>query len=41
MDGRIPTKKLLNEIDRRFKDAKAIKRIIVITRQEVMVDYGR
>lgn len=41
MDGRIPTKKLLNEIDRRFNDAKLIKHIVAITRQEAVVDYKR
>lgn len=41
MDGRTPTKKLLTEIERRFNDAKAIKHIITITRQEVAVDYKR
>ncbi len=41
MDDRIPTKKLLNEIERRFNDAKSIKRIIVITRQEEHIDFKR
>lgn len=41
MDGRIPTQKHLTEIERRFKDAKAIKHIIVITRQETSVDFKR
>ena len=41
MDGRIPTAKLLQEIERRFSDAKTIRHIIAITRQEVLVDYRR
>lgn len=41
MDGRIPTKKLLAEIERRFDDAKTIKHIIVITRQGGHVDFVR
>jgi Contact-dependent growth inhibition CdiA C-terminal domain len=41
IDGRIPTKKLLDEIEHRFNDARAIKRIIVITRQETAVDFKR
>ena len=41
MDGRIPTKKLLNEIERRFRDARLIRNIIVITRQELMIDFKR
>lgn len=39
MDGRIPTRKLLHEVERRFQDAKAIKQIIVITREEKIIDY--
>jgi len=41
MDGRIPTKKLLAEIRRQFILAKAIKRIIVITRQQEHIDIKR
>lgn len=41
MDGRIPTKKLLNELKRRFSDAKTIKHLVVITRQEVAIDFKR
>ena len=41
MDGRIPAKKLIKEIERRFNDAKIIKRIIIITRQETYVDLER
>jgi len=41
MDGRIPTTKLLKEIERRFNDAKSIKRLIVITRQEAYIDLKR
>lgn len=41
IDGRIPTKKLLKEVERRFTGAKSIKRLIVITRQEVHIDFKR
>lgn len=41
MDGRIPAKKLLNEVERRFDDAKTIKHIIVIARQEEHIDFKR
>jgi len=41
MDGRIPTNKLLNEVKRRFTDARSIKHIIVITRQDEHVDFER
>jgi hypothetical protein len=41
MDGRIPTKKYLVEIERRFDDARTIKHIIVITRQEQTIDFKR
>lgn len=41
MDGRIPTKKLLHEVERRFTDAKSIKQIIVITRQGKSIDFKR
>lgn len=41
MDGRIPTKKLLSEIERQFTLTKSIRRIIVITRQETYIDFRR
>ena len=41
MDGRVPTNKYLKEVERRFNDAKAIRHIIVITRQEVAIDLKR
>lgn len=41
MDGRIPTQKSIKEIERRFNDAKSIKRIIIITRQETYVDLSK
>lgn len=41
MDVHIPTEKLLVDIERRFNDAKAIHHIIVITRQEYMVEFKR
>lgn len=41
MDGRIPTKKLLDEVRRQFALAKTIRRIIVITRQEGHIDFER
>ncbi len=34
MDGRIPTAKLLREVEQRFTDAREIKHLIVITREE-------
>jgi len=41
MDGRIPTHKLLKEAERRFMDAKKIKHLIVITREERHIDFER
>lgn len=41
MDGRIPTYKLLKEAERRFMDAKKMKHLIVITREEKHVDFER
>lgn len=41
IDGRIPTHKLLKEVERRFNDAKSIKRLIVITRKEERIDFKR
>ena len=41
MDGRIPTSKLLKEVSHRFNDAKYIKNIIVITRQDKHIDFKR
>lgn len=41
IDGRIPTRKLIAEVERRFNDAKAIKHIILITRQEIALDFKR
>lgn len=41
MDGRIPTKKLLNETERQFSLAKSIKRLIVITKQDEHIDHKR
>jgi hypothetical protein len=41
MDGRIPTSKLLKEVEHRFNDAKSIKRLIVITRLETYIDLKR
>lgn len=37
MDGRVPTVKLLKEVERRFNDAKSLKRLIIITRQRVVI----
>lgn len=39
MDGRIPTNKLAAEAERRFSDAKRMKRLIVITRQDTHIDF--
>ncbi|TAK89610.1 hypothetical protein EPO04_00680 [Patescibacteria group bacterium] len=41
MDGRIPGKKLLDEVERQFNHAAAIKRIIVILRQDVHIEFKR
>ncbi len=41
LDGRIPTRKHLNEIERQFSLAKSIRHIIVITRQETSIDFKR
>lgn len=41
IDGRIPTKKLLVEVERQFTLAKSIRHIIVITRQEERIDFAR
>lgn len=41
MDGRIPTKKLVDEAERQFCLAKSMKRLIVITRQEDHIDFER
>jgi hypothetical protein len=41
MDGRIPTHKLLKEAERRFVNAKKMKHLIVITREEKHVDFER
>ena len=41
MDGRIPTKKLLDEVRRQLALNKSVKRIIVITRQEEHIDFER
>lgn len=41
MDGRIPTNKLMSEIERQFMLAKSIKRLIVITRQGTHIDFER
>ena len=40
MDGRKPTTKLLREVEKQFKLAKSIKRLIVITREEKHVDFS-
>lgn len=41
MDGRIPTKKHMAEVERQFTLAKSIKHIIVITRQDKHLDIRR
>jgi hypothetical protein len=41
MDGRIPTHKLLKEAERRFVDAKKMKHLIIITREEKHIDFER
>ena len=41
IDGRIPTAKLLKEVERQFNLSKSIKYIIVINRQEEYIDFKR
>ncbi len=41
MDGRVPTQKYIKEVGRRFNDAKLIKHVIVITREEKHIDFER
>jgi hypothetical protein len=41
MDGRIPTEKLLKDAERRFTDAKSMRHLIVITRQDMHIDFER
>lgn len=41
MDGRVPTYKFLNEIERQFNQTKNIKTVIVITREENIIDFKR
>jgi hypothetical protein len=41
MDGRVPAHKHINETVRRFKDAKSMKRLIIITRQGEHIDLVR
>ena len=41
IDGRIPTARLVTEVERQFTLTKKIERIIVITRQDTMIDYSR
>lgn len=41
MDGRVPTKRYMTEVERRFNDARKIKHLIVITREEEAIDLKR
>ncbi len=41
MDGRVPTKKFVAEVERQFIQNKSIKHSIVITRQEISIDFKR
>lgn len=41
LDGRVPTKKYVTEVERQFGLAKSIRHIIVITRQETSIDFKR
>ena len=41
IDGRIPTQKLLTEAERRFRDAKSMKHLMVITREQQCIDFKR
>lgn len=41
MDGRIPGQKHINEVIKRYNDAKSIKRLIIITRENECIDLSR
>ena len=41
LDGRVPTYKHMREIERRFNDAKSLKCLTVITREEDHIDFKR
>lgn len=41
MDGRVPTKKFIAEVERQFTQNRSIKHAIVITRQETSIDFKR
>lgn len=41
MDGRVPTKKFVAEIERQFTQNRSIKHAIAITRQETSIDFKR
>lgn len=41
MDGRVPTKKYVAEVERQFSITRGIKHLIVITRQETTLDFKR
>ena len=41
MDGRKPTENLIREAERRFNDAKKIRRLLVITKEEHIIDFRR
>jgi len=41
MDGRIPTKRHINEISKQFEKSKIIKKLIVVTRDNENIDLSR
>ena len=41
MDGRIPTRKLVNEAERQFCLTRTLRHLIVITREEKHIDFSR
>ena len=41
MDGRVPTKKLVDKVESQFNIAKPIKHIMVITRQDTILEFKR
>jgi len=41
MDGRVPTKRFVDEIERQFTQNRSIKHAIIITRQETSIDFKR
>lgn len=41
LDGRVPTEKRVREAEKQFHLAKSIKRLIVVTKEEDIIDFRR